>query len=434
MGRPQPTPAAARRKQLGAWYTPDALVDHLVALTLPSARTRTAGVPLRVLDPACGDGAFLHGVRRVLGHAVELVGVDVDPSAVAAARVALPEAELIVGDALAMEWGARRFDVVIGNPPFLNQMARATTRGGSSRFGGGPYADAAAEFLALSISLAEPVGGRVGLVLPQSILTSRDAGPIRAAALERSAMVHAWWSTSHVFDAAVYTCALVFERGATQGAVERTFGLEFAARDASPLRGSWGALVVDESFVAEPSGGAVLGDIATFAVDFRDQYYGLIGAVGDDVDGPPLITSGLIEPGRCLWGERPVRFGKQRFEAPRVALDRLTPKLQRWAELRLVPKILIANQTKVIEAVIDRAGAWLPSVPTITCTPRDAGSLDAGSLDAGSLDAVFRVLSSPAASAWVRHHAAGSGLSATSLRLSPALLASIPLPSPLPPP
>jgi hypothetical protein len=47
---------------------------------------------------------------------------------------------------------------------------------------------------------------------------------------------------------------------------------------------------------------------------------------------------------------------------------------------------------------------------------------------------VFRVLSSPAASAWVRHHAAGSGLSATSLRLSPALLASIPLPSPLPPP
>ncbi|MFM2071199.1 MAG: hypothetical protein RLZZ623_1462, partial [Actinomycetota bacterium] len=351
MGVPQPTPAAARRKQLGAWYTPDALVDHLVALTLPSARTRTTGAAgavgarLRVLDPACGDGAFLRGVRRVLGDTVELMGVDVDPSAAAAARVALPDAEIIVGDALAMEWGTRRFDVVVGNPPFLNQLARATSRGGSSRFGGGPYADAAAEFLALSISLAEPVGGRVGLVLPQSILTSRDAGPIRAAALERSAMMHAWWSTSHVFDAAVYTCALVFETGATQHAVERTFGLEFTSPKATPLHGSWGALVVDESFVAAPSGGAVLGDIASFAVDFRDQYYGLIGAVGDDVDGPPLITSGLIEPGRCLWSERPVRFGKQRFEAPRVALDRLTPKLQRWAEQRLVPKILIANQT-----------------------------------------------------------------------------------------
>ena len=40
------------RKQLGAWYTPPALVDAVVhEAVFDGART--------VLDPACGDGRFL---------------------------------------------------------------------------------------------------------------------------------------------------------------------------------------------------------------------------------------------------------------------------------------------------------------------------------------------------------------------------------------
>ena len=68
----------------------------------------------------------------------------------------------------------------LGNPPYLSQLAAHTTRRGASPLGGGPYADAAGEFLALAVRLARPGGGRVGLVLPQSILSSRDVGPIRA--------------------------------------------------------------------------------------------------------------------------------------------------------------------------------------------------------------------------------------------------------------
>jgi len=79
-----------------------------------------------------------------------------------------------------------------------------------------------------------------------------------------------------------------------------------------------------------------------------------------------------------------------------------------------VPKILVANQTKVIEAVHDRDGEWLPGVPVITCVT-------------GEPDRVMAVLSSAAATEWVHHHAAGSGLGAGSVRLSPRLLASIPL-------
>ena len=113
------------------------------------------------------------------------------------------------------DWGDERFDVVLGNPPFLSQLAASTTRGGSSRHGGGPYADAAAEFLALAVRLARPGGGRVGLVLPQSILASRDAAEVRSDVDRRAELIWSWWSPRRVFDAQVFVCALVLRASAS---------------------------------------------------------------------------------------------------------------------------------------------------------------------------------------------------------------------------
>ena len=348
-----------------------------------------------VLDPACGDGRFLHAT----GLPAQ-TGVDIEEATA-----------FVHDDSLRRDWGDARFDVVVGNPPFLSQLSRLTTRGGSSRFGGGPYADAAAEFLALSIRLARP-GGRVGLVLPQSLLATRDAAAIRAAVDEAAALRWMWWSDTRMFDAQVRVWAGVWQVGAAPGIVRRAFGPDFVEVPPMPMPRTWSGLLTGTSSAVHT--GPVLGDIAGFTVDFRDQYYGLVGAVGDTEDGPPLVTSGLIEPGRCLWGERQVRFAKQRYSAPRVAIERLSPALQKWAAARLVPKILIANQTKVIEAVHDVRGEWLPSVPVITCVTDQPGR-------------VLAVLSSAAANEWVHQHAAGSGLSATSVRLNPRLLAAIPL-------
>jgi SAM-dependent methyltransferase len=423
MGAPQPAEESSRRRRLGAWYTPTALVDHVVDLAFDSPTVVPGDRALRVLDPACGDGRFLAAVRRRAGS-VELTGCDLDPDALAASRTTLgDDAELIAADALEHDWAGRELDLVIGNPPFLNRLASLTTRGHRSRWGGGPYADAAAEFLALAVDLVRPQGGRVALIVPQSLLTARDAAPIRAAVTRRAALTHLWWSPTTMFDAQVRTAALVLTTGAHQGPVRRTYGPTFDAHRPAHLQASWGALLLDgdEAAPRTPTDGPVLGDLASFSADFRDQYYGLVGAVGDELDGPPLITCGLIDPGRCLWGERAVRFARQSYQAPRVDLARLRPELQRWAAARLVPKVLIANQTRTIEAVVDHCGAWLPSVPVISAVPRDPTDPDA-------LDRIASVLGSPAATAWVRHHAAGSGLSADTIRLNPRLLASIPVP------
>jgi SAM-dependent methyltransferase len=52
----------SRRKVLGAWYTPEALVDHVVSVALEGRRWSARR--FRVLDPACGDGRFLAEVAR----------------------------------------------------------------------------------------------------------------------------------------------------------------------------------------------------------------------------------------------------------------------------------------------------------------------------------------------------------------------------------
>jgi SAM-dependent methyltransferase len=382
----------SQRKLLGAWYTPPELVDAVVA------EVRRGFTPRSVLDPACGDGRFLEPFTGT----ADVTGVDIDANT-----------SWTHGDSLSTDWGEQQFDAVVGNPPFLNQLSSATSRRGRSRFGGGPYADTAAEFLGLAIRLTRP-GGRVGLVLPLSMLSTRDVAAIRDDVSRRAALRWMWWSPTLMFDANVRVWAGVWEVGATPGQVRRSFGPRFEDRPSMAMPDNWSGLIAD---TAEPChDGPVLGDIASFTADFRDQYYGLVGAVSDTADGPPLITSGLIDRNECWWGRRPVRFAKQQMSAPRVDLSALSPGLVRWAKQRLVPKILIANQTRLIEAVIDRDGSWLPSVPVITCTT-------------DRLDEVATALHSQAATDWVRYHAAGSGLSAGSVRLTARLLASIPLPA-----
>ncbi len=112
-------------------------------------------------------------------------------------------------------------------------------------------------------------------------------------------------------------------------------------------------------------------------------------------------------------------FARRRFLRPTVELERLSPPMRRWADRLLVPKVLVANQTRVIEAVVDDAGAWLPGVPAVTARP----------VADGDPWAVAAVLTSPLASRWAWQRAAGTGLSSNALRLGPRWLADLPWPA-----
>ena len=85
------TESAAERKRLGAWYTPPAIVDVVVEQTVVPAvveRAQRERRPVRILDPACGDGRFLAAAAarvQTLDGTAAVTGVDIDGGALDAA-------------------------------------------------------------------------------------------------------------------------------------------------------------------------------------------------------------------------------------------------------------------------------------------------------------------------------------------------------------
>jgi hypothetical protein len=163
--------------------------------------------------------------------------------------------------------------------------------------------------------------------------------------------------------------------------------------------------------------------MATATAGFRAQFYGLAGHVrdgGEDRD-PRLVTSGLIEPGRLAWGERPARFAGVRWAAPTVDLASLRdtgdPAVARWVEDRLVPKVMVATQTRVVEAAVDAVGGCVPSTPVI--------SVEA---PAARLAHIAAVLLAPPVTAWALHHATGTALATGAVKLAARQVLEIPLP------
>jgi hypothetical protein len=104
-----------------------------------------------------------------------------------------------------------------------------------------------------------------------------------------------------------------------------------------------------------------------------------------------------------------------------VVLDRLSPPLRAWAGRRLVPKVLVATQTRVLEAVVDEAGGLLPSVPVLTVSARS-----------GRADDLWRIgalLCAPPATLVAARRHLGAGRNATALRLAASDVLALPLPA-----
>jgi hypothetical protein len=412
-----------RARALGAHYTPSALAARVAQLAAVGHGP--------VVDPACGAGALLlaagdrlvdAGYERAVVARDLLWGADVDPGAVRVAIDAITTwsggaapapGHVVVGDPLLQgeaAWGdPPAFAAVVGNPPFQGQLASGTARSRAAqralraRYGDAvvAYVDTAALFLLLGVELAAP-GARVAMVQPQSVVASRDAGPVREALAARAALVDLWASEEQLFLANVHVCVPVLEVG-------------------SASRASWSERLASARGVpaVELDAGATLGSMVAAVTGFRQHHYGLVDHVreseGDDTGA--LVTSGLIDVGRSAWGERPVRFAKRSWARPVVDVAAVH-MADGWLDRVLRPKVLVASQTRVLEAVADHLGTWVPATPVVSLVPHEPTGLDL----------VAAAVCAPPAAAWAARRAAGTGLSAASIRVSADLLTELPLP------
>lgn len=159
------------RAQNGLFYTPKSAVPFL----------GRAGQSLTIYDPCCGSGALLMAALSPDSDSSCVFASDIDETALRLCEVNLAlffndpdfRSHLFVADALGERKSARRFDVVICNPPW-----------GSCR-NGDENGDSFALILSRSFSWLKS-GGRWIFFLPTSFLTVKRHATVRKAVLSHS--------------------------------------------------------------------------------------------------------------------------------------------------------------------------------------------------------------------------------------------------------
>lgn len=143
------------RYELGQFYTSDDLVDKIIKLFNIDFSEKA------VLEPSCGSGAFVHAIQRNFKN-VKMTAVDIDPTVEKEYDKA--ETEFICDDFLGHKFD-KKFDVVIGNPPF-NLKTKHN------------YYDTTEGFIVKSLELLAPNGDML-LVLPSTVLRNKQYQPVR---------------------------------------------------------------------------------------------------------------------------------------------------------------------------------------------------------------------------------------------------------------
>jgi len=170
--------------------TPTALVDEMVRKLL---RTVNVSAATTLLDPGCGEGQFIAGVRRwckATGQPVpQMLGVEQHPGRADEARRRfkdIPQITIVASDFLVPS--AQRFDLIIGNPPYVSlgslsaeerESYRSRYRTARGRF------DLYMLFFEQALTLLKPTG-RLVFVTPEKFTYVDSARVLRRLMLERS--------------------------------------------------------------------------------------------------------------------------------------------------------------------------------------------------------------------------------------------------------
>jgi hypothetical protein len=151
--------------------------------------------------------------------------------------------------------------------------------------------------------------------------------------------------------------------------------------------------------------------------------YDAIPALLDEEHGeePRLLTTGLIDPDRNLWGVAPCRFLGQTYRFPRLRRGaHLSRSLHRRATQAARPKILVAGLSSVVECVLDRRGEYIGSVSTYSLFhPQD---------DLGALEELCAWLLSPGVTERFRVVLGANALGGGNTTMTKDFLRTLPIP------
>jgi hypothetical protein len=208
---------------VGAFYTPDWLAERVLDVIGWQPEDD-------LLDPTCGDGAFLRAAvrRRLAAGTRDLVaglrGIDLDPAAVRAARAAIRdlaggEPDVAVGDALDAT-GQARF--VVGNPPWIKwsalppaYAARVKALGvvGRDRWVGGIEPDVATVITQHAVRSLLAPGGTLAFLITGSVFSTEASDRFRRFEGAKVVLVEDYAALRPFPGASTHATLLVLRKG-----------------------------------------------------------------------------------------------------------------------------------------------------------------------------------------------------------------------------
>ena len=392
-----------RRQKSGTFYTPSSIVDRLIQEAMRvSGFDQSEKLP-RVLDPACGSGAFLRGILRWYHKNrpqipkkyinARLFGVDVDPVGIALAKIFTQKIygvtpQILQEDALQPETlqAFAPFDLIFGNPPFGNAIKKQNPHRNKEQIRSlfpnattGAY-DKAGLFLELASQQLSSTGV-LAFLLSRAFFAAPYATRLRTYLTEKHTFEGIFVSaqTDHFHTADVHIAGILLSNKKPHTQPKR-FSLRDEKTTFLPQKipfDQWGTLISPYAteYAEIPSSWTILGDIVNIqASATTGEAYKLkkhiiecpIENVHDIYREYFLfITTGAIDPFENKWGKTTQRYLRKKFKRP------IFPKKavkERRQKLYSSPKVLVSGLGKVLEAIADEKGVFAGAVATLSVT------------------------------------------------------------------
>ena len=225
-------------KASGATYTPKILSDFVARQIIEAAKALPNDRPVRLLDPAVGDGELLLSLLEQLDQStrkrVEVCGFDTDLGSLSVAEKRINDLYPNVSvqfdhhNFLAFvlkEFGSgeiddlfntsfhEKYDLIIANPPYVRTqiMGAAQAQQLSEQFGLTGRVDLYYAFILGMAKVLKPKGV-AGIIVSNRFMTTKSGASVRRALIKSFNIQHVWdLGDTKVFDAAVLPAVLLVE-------------------------------------------------------------------------------------------------------------------------------------------------------------------------------------------------------------------------------
>ena len=228
----------SKEKADGITYTPRLLSDFVADQIAANIREFPTDRPLRLLDPAVGDGELLISLlRRIgdpLGTSIEVYGFETDVRAVGIAseriKAEFSQVDLYLEQADFLQFvldhfgankhqsffdqkPAKHYDLIIANPPYVRTqvMGADGSKVLAQQFGLCGRVDLYHAFILAMARVLAP-NGIAGIIVSNRFMTTMSGSSVRRAILERFNLRHVWdLGDTKPFGAAVLPAVLLLE-------------------------------------------------------------------------------------------------------------------------------------------------------------------------------------------------------------------------------